>query len=96
MGYGCAPPITVDSIGDPENVTVSSPCRRVRVQQLSTESLVDFLCYGPHSSSYAKRRVAGSEHLFENLSGRLYQTGEVCGRIATVSGIATFEIEEES
>jgi hypothetical protein len=65
------------------------------VQQLSTETLLDFLAYTVGSTTTPKRRYAGSEHIFPATPGTLFQEGEVVGRLATVSSSGTFEIEEE-
>lgn len=95
MSYRTAPNITVDAAGDPNDVVASGFCRRIRVQQLITETLAQFLVYGPGQTTNGKRRFEGSEHIFENLDRRPFQSGETVGRLAMVAGSATFTREEE-
>jgi hypothetical protein len=95
MSYRTAVDITVDAAGDPENVVASGFCRRVRVQQLITETLAQFFAYGPGQTTNGKRRFEGSEHIFENLNRIAFQPGETVGRLAMVAGSAQFTREEE-
>ena len=95
MGYRTAPDITVDAVGDPENVVATGFCRRMRVQQLITETAAQFFAFGPGQTANGKRRFEGSEHIFENIDGNPFQAGETVGRLAMVSGSAQFTREEE-
>lgn len=95
MGYKTGADLTVDAAGDPEDVLAPIFCRRVRVQQLITETPVQFFAFGPGQTTNGKRRFEGSEHIFENIDGKPFQSGETVGRLAMVAGSAQFTREAE-
>lgn len=85
---------TVDAVGDPEPILVSTVCHAVDVFENGAEGTQDFLIYGCKSDTPV-RYPAGSRKRFQKASCCFFMPGDVVAYVAAVSGVMTFAQEEE-
>lgn len=90
--------ITVNAVGDPEEIKVATVCRRVIIGE--DDAVTGWPTTGwslrmPTMTSTAVGKAAGKTHIFQKSDGRHYQPDEILGYVEVPSGSTTFAISEE-
>ena len=95
--------LTVDAIGNPEPITATVDCRRIRIHEIDNTTKLPIAdhadkLYARDDTTGAKiqsGRVGGQESEFTARDGQAgFKSGDVMARIAVVSGSATFTVEQ--
>jgi hypothetical protein len=85
--------ITVDNVGQPEQIVANTHCRRVTVQE--PDATQDYNVRKVSATSTALKRLAGTPFTFNAPDGGTFRAGDVVGWIETLTGSAPFEVIEE-
>ncbi len=86
---------TVDNVGNPEPVTVQTPCRRVYIREQGAAGTTDYFVRQPSATDPQERKAAGETTMFEAATDNLFQTGQIIAYVETVTGSVTFSQREE-
>lgn len=91
---------TVNDLGDPEPVTATVPCSKIRIGEdpsVADWPVVDYQICGDYQGSVYVQKAAGTMFEFNApvIKDKLFKIGDIAGYVRTVSGSSTFfKIEE--
>ncbi len=85
---------TVDNVGNPEPVTVQTPCRQVIIRENASPPTTDYFVRQPMATSSQVRKFQGETTGFEAGPDNLFLPGQIIAYVETVAGSVSFSQEE--
>ena len=84
---------TTDAVPPDEQVIAQTYCKTIRIRENGSPTS-DFLVRAPGATDDQIARLAGSEHVFNSLSGSWFTPGAVVGFVSVAAGSITMAQEE--